>query len=280
MAVDSIKNKQVVSKENYNRGSQISTKNTTVRQERAQSILPGKDLTKNYAITLKDVDTSIMTHVKNVIKPSIREANEVIKIPVYYANEERWVSYRKRGVLRDKNDSLILPLIMLRRISVDLNEFSGQDFTHDIQQKYGTVLRNSKWSKNNRYDNFSVLTNSKPQYENILTSMPNFRNINYEFVVWTNYIEQMNDIVELFVEETNKYWGDAEEYKFYCTIDSIADASEMTVDDERFIKSTFTLITKAYLLPEYVNSVITNKISNIQKELTPTKVIFDNEIII
>ena len=169
---------------------------------------------------------------------------------------------------------------MLRRISVDLNEFSGQDFTHDIQQKYGTVLRNSKWSKNNRYDNFSVLTNSKPQYENILTSMPNFRNINYEFVVWTNYIEQMNDIVELFVEETNKYWGDAEEYKFYCTIDSIADASEMTVDDERFIKSTFTLITKAYLLPEYVNSVITNKISNIQKELTPTKVIFDNEIII
>ena len=33
---------------------------------------------------------------------------------------------------------------------------------------------------------------------------------------------------------------------------------------ERFIKSEFTLITKAYLLPEDTNSVVTNKISNIQ----------------
>ena len=38
------------------------------------------------------------------------------------------------------------------------------------------------------------------------------------------------------------------------------DASEITVDSERIVKSTFTLNTKAYLLPEYVNSTVTNKV--------------------
>ena len=34
---------------------------------------------------------------------------------------------------------------------------------------------------------------------------------------------------------------------------------------------------KAYLLPEDTNSVVTNKISNIQKKLTPSKVVFGFE---
>ena len=68
------------------------------------------NFSNNFSITLKDVDTSVMTHVKNVMKPRIKEANETFKIPVYYGNEERWRNFRKRGVLRDKNNSLILTI--------------------------------------------------------------------------------------------------------------------------------------------------------------------------
>ena len=46
---------------------------------------------------------------------------------------------------------------------------------------------------------------------------------------------------------------------------------------ERFIKSTFSVLTKAYLLPEYLNSVITNKVSNMRKQLTPSRVVFGFE---
>ena len=275
MSVNRIKNKQVVDRTDINRGKQISFKNNTSR-----SITPGRDLTKNYAIGLKDVDTAVISHIKNVMKPSIMEANEIIKVPVYYGNEERWSAFRKKGILRDKNNSLILPLIMLKRVSVENNEMTTQDYSHDVLRENATILRSSQWSKNNRYDNFSVLTGIKPQYENLLTTMPNFRNITYDFIIWTNFIEQMNDIVELFIEESNKYWGDNEEYKFNCVIDTISDASEMTVEDERFIRSTFSVTTKAYLLPEYMNSVVTNKQATLIKELTPRKVVFNNEIII
>ncbi len=101
--------------------------------------------------------------------------------------------------------------------------------------------------------------------------MPNFVNISYEFVLLTSYMEQMNILIEEFVEHSNNYWGDGVDYKFLSTVESISDASEMTTDSERIIKSTFSVITKAYLLPEYTNSVITNKISQIRKEITPTE---------
>ena len=278
MAVKPITNKQVVSTANINRGEQTSTRNITDRSSNSrQSIVPGNNLSENYAITLKDLDTSIISHIKDVMRPSVREANEIIKVPVMYGNEERWKSFRKRGVIRDKNGSYILPLVMLRRTNTERSTEMPMNFEHDVKRENIEVIRNSQWSKKNRYDRFSVLTGQKPQYENLITTMPNFVNITYEFVLWTSFIEQMNILVEDFVEQNNTYWGNTENYKFLCTMDAVSDASEVNQDGERFIKSTFSVITKAYLLPEETNSVITNKISNLKKKLTPSKVTFTEE---
>ena len=277
MAVNKITNKQVVSKETINRANQVSTKNTTIRGNRETTIVPGNNFSQNYSITLKDIDTSVLNHVKNVMKPIVKEANETFKIPVMYGNEERWKAVRKRGVVRDKNNALILPLIMLRRTEVARNDLSGQSFAHDVKNKHIDVVRNARWSKDNQYDRFSVQTGIKPAYENIVTSMPTYSDITYEFVLWTNFIDQMNPLVELFVDNSHTYWGNSENMKFMCTIDNISDASEMNQDGERFIKSTFSVTTKAYLLPEYLNSIVTNKVSNVRKQLTPSRVVFGFE---
>jgi len=277
MAVNKITNKQVVSTELVNRAEQVSTSGTTVSGNRSSTIVPGNNFSDNYAITLKDVDTAVLNHVKNVMKPRVKEANETLKIPVYYGNEERWKSARKRGVLRDKNNVLILPLIMLRRTELSRNDLSGQAFPHDVKGKYIDVVRSNKWSKDNQYDKFQIQQGAKPAYESIVTGMPNYSDITYEFVLWTNFIEQMNPLIESFVDQSHTYWGDGTNMKFLCNIDSISDASEMNQDGERFIKSTFSVVSKAYLLPEYLNSVITDKVSNMQKKLTPSKVIFGFE---
>ena len=277
MAVNKITNKEVVNREGINRASQISTKNETIRGNRGTTIVPGHNFSENYAITLKDVDAAILSHVKDVIRPIVKEANETFKIPVMYGNEERWKAVRKRGVLRDKNNALILPLIMFRRTEIARNDLSGQSYSHDVKNKYINVVRNSKWSKDNQYDRFSVQQGIEPAYENIVTTMPTYSDITYEFVLWTNFIEQMNPLIELFVDNSHTYWGDSEKMKFLCNIDSIADASEMDQGGERFIKSTFSVLTKAYLLPEYLNSVVTNKISNMRKTLSPSRITFTFE---
>jgi hypothetical protein len=279
MAVKPITNKQVVNKSSVNRGQQTSTRNVTARggTNFRSSFVPGKDFDKNYAVTLKDVDSSILSHVKDVMRPTIRESNELVKVPVYYGNQERWKSARKSGVLRDKQGSLLLPLVMMKRINVDKSTELHQSFKHDVKRQHVEVTRNSSWSKTNRYDRFSVETGIKPVAENLATTMPSFVNVTYEFILWTNFMEQMNFLIESFVEHNDTYWGDSNDYKFLSTIESISDATEMDQAGDRFIKSTFTLLTKSYLLPEETNSVVTNKLSQLQKTMTPRKVIFGYE---
>ena len=178
--------------------------------------------------------------------------------------------------MRDNNGALILPLIMLKRISIERNtDLPRAEW--DVKREHAEVVRKQTWSKKNRYDRFSVQFGNKPLHESLVTTTPNFVNVTYNFIVWTGFIEQMNPLIEVFEENNNTYWGDSPDYKFLSTIDSIQDASEMNQDGERFIKSEFTMITKAYLLPEDTNSVVTNKISNLQKRLSPSKIVFGYE---
>ena len=264
MAVKPITNKQVVATSNINRGKEVSTKSVTAgKGNRSRTYIPGKDYTKNYSVTLKDIDSAILSHIKDVIKPKVQEANETVDVSVMYGNEERWKSVRKRGVMRDKNGSIILPLIMLKRTELSKNDLSGQGFEHDLSGENIQVVRNSSWSKDNYYDRFAIQTGIQPKYESLVTGMPDFTDITYEFILWTNFIEQMNPLVEIFVAQSNSYWGKSTDYKFLSSIGSISDATEMSSDGERFVKSSFSITTKAYLLPEYINSVITGKTSNL-----------------
>ena len=277
MAVNKITNKEVVSKANINRADQVSTKNITARGNRETTVIPGSNFSENYAITLKDVDTSVLSHVKNIMKPTIKEANETIKIPVYYGNEERWKAVRKRGVLRDKNNSLILPLIMLRRTDISRNDLSGQAFSHDVKSKYVNVVRNAKWSKDNQYDRFSVQQGIKPVQEIIYTGMPDHVICNYSIVMMTNFIEQMNLLNDLFLEHIGTYFGESEQYKFLSMLDgSLSDASEMNQDGERLIKTEFSLSIKAYVIPEFTDHQF-GKTAETSKGLTPSRVVFGFE---
>tara|TARA_B100000287_G_scaffold431339_1_gene488403 strand:- start:243 stop:1109 length:867 start_codon:yes stop_codon:yes gene_type:complete len=278
MAVKPITDRQLVDKNTISRESQTSQRDLSNRGggNSSQTIIPGIDLSKQYSITLKDVDTSIMSYVKNIIKPTVQEANEKIKVTIMYGNEERWKSARKRGVMRDKNGSLVLPLIMLKRTAVEKSDMIP-GYEHDIRRRYTEIVRNNGWSKKNRYSRFAVQTNDLPVYENLVTSIPNYVNITYEFILWTNFIEQMNPLVEGFMEYDKTYWGDKNTYRFISTIDSVSDASEMDSRGERFIKSTFSVTTKGYLLPEETNSIVMGKMSQVQKKLSPSKVLFGYE---
>jgi hypothetical protein len=274
MAIKPITDKQLIDSKNVNREKNLSQR--TWSGNESVSVTPGSNLSEQYSITLKDIDTSIISYVKNIINPVVKEANERVKVPVMYGNEERWKSVRKRGVLRDKNNSLILPLIILKRTNVEKSDMVP-GYEHDIRRKYTEVVRSSGWSKNNRYSRFSVQSGELPVSEQLVTTIPNYVNITYEFVLWTNFIEQMNPLVESFMEYDKTYWGDKDTYRFISTLDSVSDASEMNQNGERFIKSTFSLITKAYLLPEETNSIVTGKMTQVQKRLTPSKVVFGFE---
>ena len=76
------------------------------------------DEVKNVEVGLLDVDASIMYYFNNVIKPTVMEQGEEVKVPLMYANPERWATIRKTGFMRDSKRQLITPVIAFRRTSM------------------------------------------------------------------------------------------------------------------------------------------------------------------
>ncbi|SVC25549.1 uncharacterized protein METZ01_LOCUS278403, partial [marine metagenome] len=196
------------------------------------------DNVKNVEITLMDHDAAIMYYFTNVIQPTVEEAGETVKVPVLYANPERWKTIRKTGYLRDRKRQLITPLIIFRRTTLQKDETLPVDKL-DANDPKNFYTFERKYTTNNRYDKFNVqkgLLNSKEYYT---VAMPDYVMMTYECIVWTPFIEQMNNIVEKINYSDGAYWGEPGKFKFKVNIDSFENTTEMA-DNERIIKTNFT----------------------------------------
>ena len=279
MATKPITNQDTLNKSEINRADQTSFRSEKGNAKVVIRKTAGKDAGKGYSIKLKDVDTAVMRHMMINIRPTVKEANEIIKVPVVYGNEERWKSVRSRSTLRDSTGAILLPVIVVKRTSVSFNDELPISFDHDIRNKFVSHVKLNQWSNNNRYDRFAVLTGQKPVMETIKTGMPDFINATYEVAMMTNYIEQMNGLTELMLQHLKTYFGDSTSYKFLSDLDGdISDASTMESQGERFIRSDFSMSIKGYILPEFTKTNFGKK-AELSKEFIPKKVTFSEKII-
>ena len=280
MAIKPVTNPNALNKSEVSRAEQRS-----IRSEKGNAKVTikkpgGRDAGKSYSITLKDIDIAVINHIRNIMKPVVRESNEIIKVPVMYGNEERWKSVRGRGVLRDKNGVIILPVMVIKRTSVAMNDQMPLSFDNDVRGKYISVIRSkSGWSKNNRYDRFSVLTGQKPVEEFVKTGMPDFVVCTYNIVMMTAYMEQMNDLNTIWVEHLETYFGDSTSYRFLSSLSGdISDATEMESDGERIIRNELTLEIKGYMIPEFTDNTF-GKTAELVRGYVSKKVSFSEKII-
>ena len=72
------------------------------------------DTIQDISVSLMDMDSTIMYYFENVIKPTIIENGETIKVPIMYSSPERWSAVQKTGFMRDKKRQIILPVIAFR----------------------------------------------------------------------------------------------------------------------------------------------------------------------
>ena len=279
MAIKPITNTNTVNESTINRAKQ-----TSIRSEKGNARVVikkpgGRDAGEGWAIGLKDIDTAIMGHIRNIMKPVVRESNEIIKVPVMYGNEERWKSIRNRGVLRDKNGIIILPVMVVKRTSLTMDPDMPVSFDNDVRGEFIKVVRASNWSKNNRYDRFSVLTGQRPVQESIITGQPDFVVCNYNIVMMTAYMEQMNDLNAIWIEHLETYFGDSTSYRFLSSLSGdISNEVEMESDGERLIKNSLDMTIKAYMIPEFTDKVF-GKTGEMIRAYTNKKVSFSEKII-
>ena len=226
---------------------------------------------KTPSVTLMDMDSAIKFYFENIIKPSVLDNGENVKVPIMYASPERWTSIKKQGFLRDKKRQIVTPVIVYRRTSVERDDTVPQDKL-DANNPHLFYTFEKKFSQQNRYDNFTTQIGLLPQREYYNVAMPDYITLTYDFIIWTTYIEQMNKIVERINYSDGAYWGDPNKLRFRSRIDSFTDATEVS-DVERLVRTNFTVILRGYLLPE---GNFDHR-STTQKFLTPKKVVFGTE---
>ena len=279
MAIKPVTNTNVRNESTINRAEQ-----TSIRSEKGNAKVVikkpgGRNTGEGWAIGLKEIDTAVLGHIKNIMKPIVRESNEIIKVPVLWGSEERWKSIRGRGVLRDKNGTIILPVMVVKRTSVAFNSEMPVSFDNDVQNKFIRVVRANRYSKNNRYDRFSVLTGQKPVQESIVTGQPDFVTCNYNVVMMTSYTEQMNDLNALWVEHLQTYFGDSTSYRFLAGLaGDISNEVEMESQGERLIKNPLDMEIKAYMIPEFTDKVF-GKTGEMKRVYSNKKISFSEKII-
>jgi len=245
-----------------------SVANGDIDVKREEQVRRDQDTFKNYKIDLLDIDTTIFEHLQNYIQPEVTENGEIVKVPIIAANPERWKSAQKDGYIRDQNGKIMRPVIALNRISVSNEEplTANRFITYQIQQKY---------SAKNKYDRFNILNKQlePPTKEVYNIVMPDKVVIIYDCIAWTNKITQMNKIIEKINFATHDYWGDKKRYRFRTEINDYNNQTEVNVDQERLVRTTFSITVYGRLLPEFYEDGTPTTI----RRLNPRKLVIGEE---
>tara|TARA_Y100000741_G_scaffold73014_1_gene53226 strand:+ start:3717 stop:5393 length:1677 start_codon:yes stop_codon:yes gene_type:complete len=232
-----------------------------------------KDKIQDISVSLMDMDSTIMYYFENVIKPTVTENGETIKVPIMYSSPERWASIQKQGFMRDAKRQLMLPVIAFRRTGMEKDDTMAVDKIDPEDPKLFYSFER-KYNPQNRYDAFSVQQGILPQREYYNIAIPDYMVLSYDFIVWTQYIEQMNKLVERINWSAGSYWGEPNRMRFKANIDSYSDVTEVT-DRERLIRTEFSVTLKGYLIPEAYNELAGPHTQG--THLTPSQIIVGQE---
>ena len=235
---------------------------------RAEQVRRDKDEVKNFSVTLADIDNTIFNYLDTVINPSVVTEGRTIKVPVIFSSQERWKSIKKDGYIRDKQGKVQCPVIAFRRTTTQRNDNLT---TLNRYLQYPAVKR---FSEKNQYDKFSLMNGFEPLQEVYSVALPDHVIINYDFIVWTELTTQGNSVIEKINFSSEDYWGDMKRFKFRTSIPDFNHQVEISADQDRVVKTTFSMMTYAYLLPD----IYENYKSVVQKAFTQRKIVFDIEL--
>ena len=224
-------------------------------------------------VGLYTIDSAILKYLQNTIKPVVTQQGKQIQVPVIYGNPERWKSAQQDGSIRDKNGMIMLPIMMLRRKSIKENKINSPI------NKYQSYTFQTKWNSRNIYDRFTALNRIVPSQAYTTTIIPDFYDINYEAMIWTEYMEQMNTIVETVTFESNEYWGEANNYKFIVKISQVDNTTELPGNDARLVRSQFNIDVKGYILPKSAITSAGKRAATSAVRYSPKKLVFATEIV-
>lgn len=235
--------------------------------KKSSAIRRDLDLTKDFKVDIIDVDTTIMEYIDKGLDLSVMDNGNLVKVPVLYASPERWFSVQKYGHVKDNQGKILLPLFLIKRTRVENNK---ELRTLNRYLDYPVTIN---YNEKNKYNRFDLMKNSTPSKQVFNVKLPDHVVVSYECIIWTDYIDQNNKIVEKINFSTHDYWG-LDRFRFRTRVEDYNTVVDVENEADRNVKTTFNLIVNAYLLPETFDGVK----STTQKTVTYRKIILEENV--
>ena len=256
-----------------NQGKPSSEEGTVFSRNRARDISRKNDSIKDISIGLDDIDAAIQYYFDNTIKPNVIQNGNRIAVPVIFGDAEKWKSVQNDGFYRDKDGKIMAPVIMYRRTNVEKNRTLGNKL--DGNEAHLFNVFETRYNKKNEYNKFNILTNTIPSKQYYVSVVPDYVTVTYECILFTNFVEQNNKLIEAIEYASDSYWGDFNRWHFRTKIDTFAVTNIIEQGADRVAKTNFTMTLNGYLISDAINA----KASAQNMFYSPSQVIFGLEVV-
>ena len=214
---------------------------------RAFEVRRDTDNIKTPKCTIYDVDFAMLSYLQDIIKPQIFENNKLIDVPIMYANGEKWAQIQAKGFMYDEKGKILTPLITLKRNTISERD-TLKTLGVNVNPDGNDYIYRNKFSMTNQYDRFSVLQGIKPSQEFYVSPVPEFIDVSYEMLIWCEYTEELNSVIDYSFETLN------------------------ASGEDRIVRATLPFTTKGTLLTPFEL-----RTSNFQKRFSVKKINFKSE---
>lgn len=242
-------------------------------------------------LRLEDVDKAMFYWFEKKLNLQItKDDGTKRKVPVQFVAPERWSIARQEGI-RDENGTIVLPIVAISRTRIGGPNESGyqrivadtkKDFVYSQQlNKKSSLIKELVKNQGKENREGWTVDPSLPIYEIFTSRVPDHMAIQYEVSIWTQYISEMNEVIEKVGQEYDylsvKSFKFETEDNFYFVAfqdEELTDDSntEEYTDNERIIRRNFIYSVPAYIMPE-----VNNKTSPYKRYLSQTKLVFKEE---
>jgi len=254
-----------------NQGKPFSENVFTHRDNRGNNTSRKNDNVKDFSIGLEDIDYAIKYYFETAVLPTVVQDGNRVAVPIMYGSPERWQSVQANGYYRDTNGKLVVPLIMYKRTNIEKNRNLGNKIDGNLASLFQTF--ETRYNQKNQYDKFSLLNNRVPSKQYYVSVVPDYVTVTYECVIFTNYVEQNNSIIESIEFAADSYWGDKNRYQFRTMIDSFATTNVINSGEDRVATTNLNLKVNGYLIPNTINQHLAD--TNIH--YSPAQIVFTLE---
>lgn len=216
--------------------------------------------------SIETIDAAFLEYVEglNLFCTTI---NGFEKIPVIWSSAERAYQIKNNREIRDRNGSLIPPIISIERSSTTKDPNKKGKFQANVSPVQDRMFHYSELNQD-KTSNFANADSLKKKEINFVTSkknkkqvftsysisIPVYITVEYKINILTNYQSQMNEAVQPFMTRVaqNYFVIKKDGHRYECFIDQsfAQDAISDLGEEERRYKTVITIKVLGYLIGE------------------------------